>query len=86
MTPASLALAVAARIAQLVLRDQRALVPIGSYSKGFGVTLSLSSVVGRAGVMRCFEPEMLGEERRASDRRTRMLPINIPSANWDLYP
>ena len=56
---------VAARIAEMVLRDERAVVPIGSHNKDFGVTLSLPSVVGRAGVIRSFEPEMSGEERRA---------------------
>jgi L-lactate dehydrogenase len=58
---------VAARIAQLVLRDERAVVPIGSYNKDFGVTLSLPSVVGRADVIRSFEPEMSGEERLTSE-------------------
>jgi L-lactate dehydrogenase len=56
---------VAARIAEMVLRDERAVVPIGSHNKDFGVTLSLPSLVGRAGVIRSFEPEMSGEERRA---------------------
>src|SRR6201997_434164 len=40
---------VSARIAEMILRDERAAVPIGSYQKAFGVTLSLPSVVGRAG-------------------------------------
>ncbi|WP_210168574.1 lactate/malate family dehydrogenase [Bradyrhizobium viridifuturi] len=56
---------VAARIAELVLRDERVVVPVGSYNVGFGVTLSLPSVVGRAGVIQSFEPEMSGEERQA---------------------
>jgi L-lactate dehydrogenase len=56
---------VAARITEMVLRDERAAVPIGSFSKNFGVTLSLPSVVGRGGVIRSFEPEMSGEERQA---------------------
>jgi L-lactate dehydrogenase len=46
-------------------RDERAVVPIGSFNKNFGVTLSLPSVVGRGGVIRSFEPEMSGEERQA---------------------
>jgi L-lactate dehydrogenase len=49
---------VAAWIAQLVLRDQRALIPIGSSNKDFGATLSLPGVVGRAGVIRSFEPDV----------------------------
>lgn len=56
---------VAARIAEMVLRDERAVVPIGSYNKDFRVTLSLPSVVGCGGVIRSFEPEMSGDERRA---------------------
>jgi L-lactate dehydrogenase len=54
---------VSARIAEMVLNDERAVVPIGSYQKKFGVTLSLPSVVGRAGVIEVLEPEMSEEER-----------------------
>jgi L-lactate dehydrogenase len=32
---------VAARIAEMVLRDERAVIPIGRYNDRFGVTLSL---------------------------------------------
>jgi len=56
---------VAARIAEMVLRDERAVVPIGSYHAKFGVTLSLPSIVGRGGVIRSFEPEMSREEAQA---------------------
>ena len=38
-----------ARIAQAVLRDKREVIPIGSYSKTYGVTLSLPTIVGRRG-------------------------------------
>jgi L-lactate dehydrogenase len=54
---------VSARIAEMVLNDERAVVPIGSYQKSFGVTLSLPSVVGRGGVIEVLEPEMSDEER-----------------------
>src|SRR3954469_14288201 len=54
---------ISARIAEMVLNDERAVVPIGSYQKKFGVTLSLPSVVGRAGVIEVLEPEMSDEER-----------------------
>src|ERR1700736_6440115 len=43
---------VSARIAEIVLRDERAVIPIGSYHDRFGVTLSLPSIVGREGVFR----------------------------------
>jgi L-lactate dehydrogenase len=56
---------VAARIAEIILRDERAVIPIGSYNDKFRVTLSLPSVVGREGVLRIFEPEMSADEQRA---------------------
>jgi L-lactate dehydrogenase len=56
---------VAARIAEIVLRDERAVLPIGSYNDRFGVTLSLPSIVGRSGVVRILEPEMSPEETEA---------------------
>ena len=49
----------------MVLREERAVIPIGSYSHRFGVTLSLPSIVGRGGVVETFEPEMSREERQA---------------------
>jgi L-lactate dehydrogenase len=56
---------VAARIAQAVLRDERVVVPIGSYHDKYGVTLSMPSVLGRTGVVQILEPSMSDEERRA---------------------
>jgi L-lactate dehydrogenase len=54
---------VSARIAEMVLRDERAVIPIGSHQQQFGVTLSLPSVVGRGGVIAVLEPELSDEER-----------------------
>jgi L-lactate dehydrogenase len=54
---------ISARIAEMVLNDERAVIPVGSYQKKFGVTLSLPSIVGRAGVIEVLEPEMSDEER-----------------------
>jgi L-lactate dehydrogenase len=54
---------VSARIAEMVLNDERAVIPIGSYQKKFGVTLSLPSIVGRRGVIEVLEPAMSDEER-----------------------
>jgi L-lactate dehydrogenase len=59
---------VSARIAEMVLRDQRAVVPIGSYNPNYGVTLSMPSVLGREGVARIIEPEMSDGERQALER------------------
>jgi L-lactate dehydrogenase len=59
---------VAARIAEIVLRDERAVLPIGSYNDRFGVTLSLPSIIGRSGVLRILQPEMSPEEEHALQR------------------
>jgi L-lactate dehydrogenase len=64
---------VSARIAELVLADARAVVPIGSFNKKFGVTLSLPSVLGRHGVAEALTPEMSAEERAALDKSAETL-------------
>ena len=56
---------VAARIAQAVLRDERIVVPIGSYNADYGVTFSMPSVLGRTGVEQILEPSMSADERTA---------------------
>jgi L-lactate dehydrogenase len=56
---------VSARIAEMVLRDEGAVVTIGSYNPRYGVTLSLPSAIGREGVAEIFEPDMSEEERAA---------------------
>jgi L-lactate dehydrogenase len=55
---------VSARIAEMVLLDERAVIPIGSYQQAMGVTLSLPSIVGRDGVVGVLEPNLSSEERR----------------------
>jgi L-lactate dehydrogenase len=64
---------VSARIAEAVLRDERAVMPIGVYNPSYGVTLSLPSVVGREGVNRILEPAMSDKERRALDQSAKVL-------------
>jgi L-lactate dehydrogenase len=59
---------VSARIAEIVLRDERAVIPIGSYNPRYGVTLSLPSVLGREGVVQVLEPELSEKERQALQR------------------
>lgn len=54
---------VSARIAEIIVTDERAVIPIGSFQKAFGVTLSLPSVIGRGGVIDVLEPYMSEEER-----------------------
>ncbi len=59
---------VSARIAEMILRDERSAVPIGSYQRQFGVTLSLPSIVGQGGVIEVLPPELSDEERGALDK------------------
>jgi L-lactate dehydrogenase len=54
-----------ARIVEAIVRDERAVIPIGSYHPKYGVILSLPSVLGREGVTGVFEPEMSEDERTA---------------------
>jgi len=64
---------VTARIAEAILRDERAAIPIGSYHAKYGVTFSLPSVLGRQGVSRVLEPEMSAEERAALEKSVDVL-------------
>ena len=59
---------VSARLTEMVLRDERAVIPVGCYNPTFGVTLSLPSVIGRDGVHRVLEPEMSDAERQGLQR------------------
>jgi len=53
---------VSARIAEIVVRDEHAVIPIGAFNPKFGVTLSMPGVLGRSGVSRILEPAMTEEE------------------------
>jgi L-lactate dehydrogenase len=57
-----------ARIVEAVLRDEQAVIPVGSFNPTYGTTLSLPSVLGRTGVTRVLEPEMSEDERQALER------------------
>ena len=70
---------VSARIAEMVLNDERAVIPIGSLQKKFGVTLSLPSVVGRRGVIEVLEPEMSDEEREGLEKSAQTLRAALAS-------
>lgn len=59
---------VSARLAEMVLRDERAVIPVGCYSAKHGVTLSLPSVIGRRGVVEMLEPDLSKEEQVALQR------------------
>ena len=56
---------VCARIAEIVARDERAVLPIGAFNPDYGVTLSLPAVLGRTGIVRTLMPKMTDQERAA---------------------
>ena len=57
-----------ARIAEILLRNEPAVIPIASYNGEYGVTLSLPSILGRNGAARIIKPSMSDEERGALQR------------------
>lgn len=59
---------VCARIAEMVGRDERAVIPIGSYVEKFGVTLSLPGIIGRDGLLGFLEPSLTDTERKGLER------------------
>jgi L-lactate dehydrogenase len=64
---------VSARIAEMILRDECAALPIGSHHASLGVTLSLPSVVGRHGVVSVLQPDLSAEEERALQKSAEAL-------------
>ena len=64
---------VSAKIAEIVLRDERAAIPIGSYQPAFRVTLSLPSVVGRIGAISVLNPNLSSDERNGLDKSAESL-------------
>ena len=70
---------VSARIAEMILRDERAAIPIGSYQSDFGVTLSLPSVVGRDGVVAVLQPDLTPEEQSGLQKSVQNLKNALAS-------
>jgi L-lactate dehydrogenase len=64
---------VAARVGEVVLRDERAVFPAGFHNPRYDVALSLPSVVGREGVAEVIWPEMSPEEAAALERSAETL-------------
>lgn len=56
---------VSAGIAEAVLRDEKVVLPVSSLQKAFGVSLSLPSVIGAAGVERVLMPQLSQQEEAA---------------------
>jgi L-lactate dehydrogenase len=64
---------VCARLAELVLRDERAVVPVGSHLPAFGVALSLPTVVGAGGAEQVLMPQLAPDEAEALRRSAEQL-------------
>ena len=54
-----------ARLAEAVLRDEKAILPVSIPQAAFGGSLSLPSVIEAAGSERVLIPQMSGEEEAA---------------------
>lgn len=64
---------VCARIAEVVLRDERVVMPIGAYNSRYDVTLSLPSIIGGGGVFEVLEPDLSPSESQALDHSAEIL-------------
>jgi L-lactate dehydrogenase len=64
---------VSARIAEMIIRDEGSVVPLGSWNPEYGVTLSVPTVVGRGGVVRRLPPDLSAAERKALDKSAEAL-------------
>jgi L-lactate dehydrogenase len=65
----------------MILRDERAVIPIGCYNPKFGVTLSPPSAVGRQGVERIIEPEMSDSEQQVLQRSAEAIQAALSRLN-----
>jgi L-lactate dehydrogenase len=54
-----------ARIIEIIEREERVIVPIGSHQEKYGVTLSLPSQIGRRGAERVVMPPLAADEAHA---------------------
>jgi L-lactate dehydrogenase len=68
---------VSARIAEIILRDERLVIPVGFYHPDYQVTLSVPTVLGRDGSLQVIEPELSGEERQALERSAQTLKAAV---------
>lgn len=64
---------VSTRIAEAVLRDEQAVLPVGVFNAKYGATLTLPCVVGKGGAGKVLEPAMTSEERAAFEKSAEVL-------------
>jgi L-lactate dehydrogenase len=65
--------AVTARIAEAIVRDEHAILPVASHHEEYGTTISLPSVIGRHGVERVMCPELTDAERAGLEDSAQVL-------------
>ncbi len=65
--------AVVGRIAEHIVSDSHAVLTVASHVPEFETTISLPSIVGKAGVIRSFVPQISADERRALEDSARIL-------------
>ncbi len=68
---------VASRVAEVVLRDERAVIPVGSHNERYGTALSLPSIVGSDGVSEVLWPEMSADELKGLERSAETLKTTV---------
>jgi L-lactate dehydrogenase len=64
---------VSARIAEMIIRDENAVIPLGSWNPEYGVTLSVPTVLGRRGAVRRLPPDLSAAERQALEKSAETL-------------
>jgi L-lactate dehydrogenase len=64
---------VIARAVEIILRDERVVIPVSAYSEKYEVTVSLPRRVGRSGVLDDFEIELDKEEQIGLERSVEAL-------------
>ena len=74
-----------ARIAEILLRDEPAVIPIASYNPEYGVTLSLPSVLGGSGALRILDPPISDDEREALQHSADALKSALARIQSSLY-
>lgn len=73
---------VCARIAEMILRDERAVIPIGRFNPKLGITLSVPSVVGRNGVERTIDTELSVQEEEGLQRSAAAIKHALDSISF----
>jgi L-lactate dehydrogenase len=64
---------VCARLAEAVISDEGCVLPVASYQEHYGVTLSLPSVIGAAGVVRTLTPQTSDAEQEGLEHSAAVL-------------